>query len=185
MTNIPRLNQKHICFLFIDLQEKLLARIQNADDIIRRNQLLIEAANLLHLPYMLTCQYRKGLGEISEALTSKTTISPLEKTSFSCISDAAIVSKLEQIDRRSLIVSGIETHICVLQTTLDLLGRGYQVSVVADAVGARGEVDHALGLKRMEAAGATLVTAEMVIYELLGRSDTDAFKQMLPLIKSL
>jgi Isochorismatase family len=144
--------------LFIDLQEKLLTRIPNAQTILRRNQLLLEAANLLRLPYMLTCQYRKGLGEISEALTSKTTEVPSEKTSFSCLRDAEIENKLEQFDRKDVVLSGIETHICVLQTTLDLLAKGYHVSVVADAVAARNQVDHTLGLKRMERAGASILT---------------------------
>lgn len=183
MTNIPRLNRDNILFVFIDLQEKLLMKIPGVQGVLSRNELLIAAANVLGLPYMLTSQYRKGLGEIAGSLRDKIKVPVLDKTSFSCIGDETILKELEKSGKRSVIISGVETHICVLQTCLDLLGKGFQVSVVADAVGARNKSDHELGLKRMESAGALPVTAEMVIYELLGRSDSDAFKKILPLIK--
>ncbi len=137
---------------------------------------------MLRLPYVTTTQYRKGLGALSGFL-QKTIRPSLDKTTFSCAADAAISAELDRIGRNCIVVSGVETHICVLQTCLDLIGKGYQVFVVADAVGARSQMDHQLGLKRMESAGAVSVTAEMLIYELLGRSDSDAFKQILPLIK--
>jgi nicotinamidase-related amidase len=107
----------------------------------------------------------------------------LDKISFSCMGDQTIAQELEKSGKRSLVISGIVTHICVLLNCLDLLEKGFQVFVVADAVSARNETNHEFGLKRMESAGALLVTAEMVIYELLGRSDSDAFKKILPLIK--
>ena len=183
MTNIPRLNRDNILFVFIDLQEKLLVKIPDVQRVLSRNELLLAAANALGLPYVVTSQYRKGLGEIAGSLRDKMRVPVLDKTSFSCVGDETIGKELEASGKRSLVISGVETHICVLQTCLDLLERGFQVSVVADAVGARTEADHELGLKRMESAGALPVTAEMVIYELLGRSDSDAFKKILPLIK--
>jgi nicotinamidase-related amidase len=183
MTNIPRLNRDNILFVFMDLQEKLLMKIPEVQRLLSRNELLIAAANVLGLPYMLTSQYRKGLGEIAGSLRDKIKVPVLDKTSFSCMGDETVAKEVDKSGRRSLVISGVETHICVLQTCLDLLAKGFQVSVVADAVAARTETDHELGLKRMESAGAMLVTAEMVIYELLGRSDTDAFKKILPLIK--
>jgi nicotinamidase-related amidase len=185
MTNIPRLNQNNIFFVFIDLQNKLLSAISNGDSIIKRNQLLLEAANLLGLPYMLTSQYRKGLGEIVPQLSEKNRGEILDKMTFSCAADEFISREMARVDRPIAIVSGVETHICVLQTSLDLLDKGKQVAIVADAVGARNPIDHELGLKRMESAGALPVTAEMLIYEVLGRSDSPQFKQILPLIKNL
>jgi nicotinamidase-related amidase len=184
MTNIPRLTRDNIVFVFIDLQDKLLANIPDAQKIIARNELLIEAANLLGLPYVATTQYSKGLGKIAERLAVKMGSEALDKFTFSCAADVDIAEKLSTIGRRSVVLSGVETHICVLQTGLDLLRREFDVSVVADAVAARTELDHKLGLKRLESAGALPVTAEMVIYELLERSDTDAFKKILPLIKA-
>ena len=183
MTNIPRLTRDSIVFVFIDLQDKLLASIPLSDRIISRNELLLEAANLLGLPYVATTQYRKGLGSIADRLASRMGERALDKSLFSCAADSAIAEKLSSLGRPMAILSGVETHICVLQTGLDLLRKGYQVSVVADAVGARTQLDHDLGLKRLETAGALAVTAEMIIYELLERSDSDAFKKILPLIK--
>jgi isochorismate hydrolase len=183
MTNIPRLNRENSFFVFMVLQEKLLMKIPDVQQLLSRTELLMSAANVLGLPYILTSQYRKVLGEIAGTLRDKIKVPVLDKTSFSCMGDETIAQELEKSGRRSLVVSGVETHICVLQTCLDLLAKGFQVSVVADAVAARNETDHELGLKRMESAGALLVTAEMVIYELLGRSDSDAFKKILPLIK--
>jgi len=185
MTNIPRLNLDNIYFVFIDLQDKLLSAIQDSQRIIRRNQLLMEAANLLGLPYVMTTQYRRGLGQIVPQIVEKSRSEALDKTLFSCAADNAISSEMERINREIAVVSGVETHICVLQTTLDLIGKGHRVAVVADAVGARAELDHELGLQRMERSGALPVTAEMLIYELLGRSDSPEFKKLLPLIKGL
>src|SRR5687767_12612484 len=144
MTNIPRLNRDNILFIFIDLQEKLLMKIPDAQRIIARNELLMEAANLLGLPYVTTTQYRKGLGEITSSLADKTIVPPLDKTTFSCAADTSIAKELDRIGRASAVISGVETHICVLQTSLDLLDQGFQVSVVADAVGARNQTDHEL-----------------------------------------
>jgi hypothetical protein len=185
MTNIPRLNSDSIYFIFIDLQDKLLSHISDADRIIARNAVLIEAANLLGLPYMLTSQYRKGLGEIVEPIARKIHPPIHDKTTFSCTADVTISNELDRLGKRTFILSGVETHICVMQTSLDLLGKGFAVAVVADAVGSRNKLDHDLGLKRMESAGALPVTAEMVIYEILGRSDSPEFKKILPLIKGL
>jgi hypothetical protein len=185
MTNIPRLNRDSICFIFIDLQDKLLSRISDSHRIVARNELLIDAANLLGLPYMSTSQYRKGLGEITEPLASKMHPPIYDKTSFSCSADSTISAQLKQSGRDVIVLSGVETHICVMQTCLDLLGNGFQVAVVADAVGSRNALDHDLGLERMKSSGALPVTAEMVIYELLGRSDSPEFKRILPLIKGL
>jgi hypothetical protein len=184
MTNIPRLSADNIYFIFIDLQDKLLSHISDSYRIVARNELLIDAANLLGLPYMSTSQYRQGLGEITESLARKMHTPIHDKTSFSCTADPTISAQLNQTGRDVLVLSGVETHICVMQTCLDLLGKGFQVAVVADAIGSRNKLDHDLGLKRMESSGALPVTAEMVIYELLGRSDSPEFKRLLPLIKS-
>ena len=185
MTNIPRLSRDNILFVFIDLQVKLLAGISNAAKIISRNELLMEAANVFGLPYITTTQYRSGLGEIVEPLLTQAKTPALDKTTFSCPADADIEQQLKSYGRKSVAISGVETHICVMQTALDLLDRGYSVSIVADAVGSRTPCDHELGMKRMESSGALLVTSEMLIYELLGRSDSPDFKRILPSIKRL
>lgn len=183
MTNIPRLSAEDIIFVFIDLQQSLLDRIVDAKKIEARNIMLIEAAKVLKIPSIVTTQYRKGLGELAQEFANRVEGQVLDKTSFSCAGDPAFADLLSKHKNRWVAIGGIETHICVTQTALDLMRAGRQVAVVADAVGARGAQDHALGLERMEKSGALPVTAEMLIYELIGRSDRPEFKQILPLVK--
>lgn len=185
MTEIPRLKSENIVFIFIDLQKKLLDAIPQSSDLVSGNIVLLEAARILGVPYTVTTQYRKGLGELDEAFARYVSVPVFDKTSFSCGADSSIRSHLDQFQREWAVVSGIETHICVLQTSLDLLRNGKKVAVVADAVGARHHNDHQAGLTRMEQSGALMVTREMLLYELLGRSDSENFKRILPLIKSL
>jgi nicotinamidase-related amidase len=107
----------------------------------------------------------------------------IDKATFSCTLDPAFAEELEKFPGQTVVVAGVETHICVLQTTLDLMERGRNVAVVTDSVAARKEEDHHRGLNRMEKSGAIMVTKEMLIYELLQRSDVPEFKKILPLIK--
>lgn len=182
MTEIPALHSNNILFIFIDLQKKLLDKIPQHERAISGAVLLMETAGILGIPMIVTTQYRKGLGDLAQEIGSRSR-EVFDKTSFSCGADSGIKGEMEKHSCEWIAVAGVETHICVLQTTLDLLRGGKHVAVVADAVAARGERDHELGLRRMESAGALLVTSEMLIYELLGRADSAAFKQILPLIK--
>lgn len=183
MTRIPRLKPEDIIFIFIDLQTSLLERIEGAEGVIRKNQLLLEVAHILDIPYVVTVQYQKGLGGLDSSFSGKIRSPILDKMSFSCVLDPMIRANLTEHGRKTAVLGGVETHICVLQTCLDLLGEGYVVSIVADAVAARGKEDHHCGLERMQNAGAMAVTTEMVIYELLGQSGTPEFEKILPLIK--
>jgi nicotinamidase-related amidase len=185
MNKVPQINSGDIVFIFIDLQEKLLGAIPNAKKILSHNELLLDTANLFHVPLFATTQYAKGLGEIVPELEKKLPAKPMDKTTFSCGLDFNIAQHLKNLGRQSVILSGVETHICVFQTAADLIRMGFQVTVVADAVGARHDLDHDIGLKRMEQSGALLVTTEMLVYELLQRSDHTAFKHLLPSIKKL
>jgi nicotinamidase-related amidase len=184
MTNIPRLQSKNILFVFIDLQKKLLDQIEVAKKIVDRSGALLSAAEVLEIPAIITTQYRKGLGELDPKIESKVKWGgTLDKTTFSCGADPTFQKELAKHAKEWIAIAGVETHICVLQTTLDLIQQGKKVAIVTDAVGARGEEDHKRGLERMTNAGALLVTSEMLIYELLGRSDVPEFKKILPLIK--
>lgn len=170
--------------LVVDLQARLLPAIPERDRVLRNSGLLLRVARSLELPVVLTAQYPKGLGPVvPEILDQVPGAAPLEKTSFGCFGDDAFCRTLEPIARGQLLVCGIETHICVTQTVLGGLERGYDVHVVSDAVGARSADNHDIGLARMERQGAVLSSAEMAIYELLGRSDTPAFKAILPFLK--
>lgn len=176
------LDPKRAVLVVVDLQEKLLPAIHERERILRNSLLLLRLAHVLELPVILTTQYRKGLGEIVPEITlAAPAIAPLDKVAFGCFGSAEFEARIAEFAvRDQLVVAGIESHICVAQTVLGALARGFTVHVAADAVGSRTAANRAIGLRRMETAGAVVTSAEMAIYELLGRSDAAAFKAMLP-----
>jgi nicotinamidase-related amidase len=186
MTFDPRslLEPDHTALAVIDIQDKLVPAIHEKQRLVRNTILLLRLARVLRLPVLVTTQYRKGLGgTLPEILAEAPGAEELDKTAFSCFGSEAFRARLAALGRRQLLVCGMEAHICVLQTVMAALGDGYEVHVAADAVGSRSESNHGLGLRRMERAGAIVSSTEMAIYELLGRSDSTAFKQMLPFLK--
>jgi nicotinamidase-related amidase len=170
----------------IDIQEKLLPPIFNKEQLVRNSQLLIRLAQILDIPVLVTTQYSKGLGatvrEIADLLPQT---EHMDKNEFSCFGSARFCSAVKSLpaDRNTILVCGMEAHICVMQTVLTALDQGYLVHVAADAAGSRTELNWKLGLDRMRDAGAVISSTEMAMYELLRASGTSAFKQMLPYIK--
>lgn len=169
----------------IDIQEKLLPPIYENQRLVRNSQLLIRLANILSLPVMVTTQYVKGLGptvpEISSLLPE---VKPLDKLEFGCFGNGEFCANVAAMSKRNtLLLCGMETHICVLQTALGALAQGHNVHVAADAVSSRTELNWKLGLDRMRDAGAVISSTEMMIYELLGKSGTPAFKEILKYLK--
>ena len=169
----------------IDIQEKLLPPIFEKERLVRNSQLLVRLADILSLPIIVSTQYVKGLGptipEISDLLPAVETIDKLE---FGCFGNDAYCSAVGKLaNRNTLLLCGMEAHICVMQTALGALNQGMNVHVAADAVSSRAELNWKLGLNRMQAAGAVLSSTEMMIYELLGKSGTPAFKEMLKHLK--
>ena len=179
------LRPERTALVVVDLQEKLLPVIAGRERVVKNSLLLMRLAEILKLPVVLTSQYKKGLGEIvPEVRQAAPGVEPLDKVSFGCFGDEAFLRRLRSLSGRDqLVVTGIECHICVFQTVLGALDQGYQVHLVSDAVGSRVEENYRTGLARMERAGALVSSAEMAVYELLGRSDSDAFKKMLPHLK--
>jgi nicotinamidase-related amidase len=170
----------------VDIQERLLPHIHNADQVLRGAGILIQAAGLLGLPVLLTEQYPKGLGPTVEALRDQLSTagaSSFEKTSFSCLRHADFAEAVEKKGRFSLVLCGIESHVCVLQTALDGLEKGLRAVVVADAVGSRAQVNHEEALNRLRQAGATIATVEMVVMEWLRDAKNPNFKAVQGLIK--
>jgi nicotinamidase-related amidase len=170
----------------IDIQEKLLPPIHENQRLVRNSQLLIRLANILNLPVVVSTQYAKGLGptvaDIASLLPPAT--QPLDKLEFGCFGNGDFCSAVGRLAGRStLLLCGMETHICVMQTALGALNQGLLVHVAADAVGSRTELNWKLGLERMRSASAVISSTEMMIYELLGKSGTPAFKEMLKYIK--
>ncbi len=170
----------------VDVQEKLLPPIHEKERLVRNAQLLLRLANILKMPALVTTQYEKGLGKTVPELASLLPDStPLDKVEFGCFNSSGFCSAMKALPghRNTVLLCGMETHICVMQTALGALNRGYLVHVAADAVGSRSEFNWKIGLERMQAAGAVISSTETIIYELLRASGTPAFKEMLPYLK--
>jgi nicotinamidase-related amidase len=184
MSSTGRLSPDRTALVVVDFQEKLTPAVVDHAQVVRNALLLMRLARTVDLPVVLTTQYTKGLGPTIPEVLSAADVAPLDKLTFGCFGDPAFTERLRALgDRRQLVVTGIESHICVAQTVFGALDAGYEVHVASDAVSSRTAQNREVGLARMQRAGAFVSSAEMVIYELLGRSDTAAFKTMLPYLK--
>jgi nicotinamidase-related amidase len=180
------LRPEQCCLYVIDPQEKLMARIHEAGRVVRNTTLMIRLAQTLELPVLVNTQYKKGIGPLVPEIADLLAGLPCpDKVTFNGLADPgvrAMVSALpETVD--TMLLCGVETHICVYQTALGALQSGFKVWLVADAVSSRVPVNDRLGQQRLRDLGAVLAPAEMLIYELLQRAGTDAFKAMLPHLK--
>ncbi|MEM9419064.1 MAG: hydrolase [Planctomycetota bacterium] len=182
---VSRLDPKRSAVLLIDLQDKLLPVMQEKTTVERRAGRLIQGANLLKVPVLLTEQYPKGLGRtvgsIAKQLDGAVCID--EKTRFSACSDS-VIRLLEKLQVKSVVVAGIEAHVCVLQTCLDLLERGYTVALCEDAVSSRRPIDKKAAVDRMIQAGVLPTTVESVLFELLGDASSPLFRELRGVIQS-
>jgi nicotinamidase-related amidase len=168
----------------IDPQEKLVKMIHNREEVVATIARLLKFAAIFSIPVVLTEHYPQGLGysvdEIKEALAA---YDPVIKRIFSCFGVPEFAEALDATGRKRLLVTGIETHICVCQTVHDALQRDYRVQVVADGTGTRKREDHETALARMRGEGAVITTCEALIYEVTYRADGAEFKQVLDLVK--
>ena len=181
---VLRIRREQACILVIDVQVKLLPAIYKHQRVVENTRRLITGASLLRVPVLATEQYRKGLGPTSpKVATAIDGFAPMEKLAFSACGAAGFRVALKARNVPSVVICGIEAHVCVLQTCLDLLEDGYNVFVVADAVSSRTAENRQLALERMRAAGATIVSTEMVLFEFLEKAGTPEFKQIIGLIK--
>ena len=170
--------------LIVDIQEKLAPAILKAESVVANAKKLVLAATHLGLPILVSEQYPKGLGRTLPEL--RELVPPdcvFEKTHFSCLGDANFAERLRAQARSQIIVCGMEAHVCVLQTALDLAASGWAPMIVADGVSSRRAEDRDLGLARMLDSGATVVSTEMVLFEWIGQAGTSDFKALLPLIR--
>jgi len=180
------LDAEQCALIVVDIQEKLLPPIFQKERLIRNSQLLIRLAGILKLPTLMTTQYAKGLGGIvSEIASLLPNTQAIDKHMFSCFGSDTFCSSLKRLpgNRNTVLLCGMESHICVSQTALAALREGYLVHVASDAVSSRSEWNWKIGLERMQAAGAVISSTEMTIYELLRSSGAPAFKELLPYLK--
>jgi nicotinamidase-related amidase len=175
-----KLDPERAALVVVDVQEAFRKVIPSFDGIARASATLARGAEAVGIPVLITEQYPKGLGatvaEVAEALPAGT--EPVEKLVFS----ASQADGFDLAGRDQALVCGVETHVCVSQTTLDLLGEGVEVHVAGDAVGSRTEDNRRIGLEKMERAGALVTSVETALFELVGRAGTDEFKRVQKLI---
>ncbi len=180
------LDRNRSVLVLIDIQERLFPHVHDHERMLARVDLLLAAAKLLKIPLLLTEQYPKGLGgTIEEIRKILPEVQPLEKMDFSCVPAKGFMEQLSSLHRDQILLAGIETHICVIQTALDLASQGESVFVVADVTSSRRPLDAQTALQRINQHGLSLVTAESVIFEWLRHAGTDEFKAMQPKLKAL
>lgn len=182
---VVRISQKDAILVLIDFQKRLMPAMENREGLAKSVIKLIKGCQILGVSWLITQQYTKGLGPtippIDEALGN---YSPIEKTSFSAMKEPAFVRALEETGKRTTIIAGIESHVCVLQTSLDLLQAGYHVFLPADCISSRRKSDKKYALLRMAQAGIYLTTYEAVLFELCGGSHLPGFKEISALVKA-
>jgi nicotinamidase-related amidase len=181
------LDRANAALLVIDVQERLGAAMDPArfERLLKNNEILVETARTLGLPILVTEQYPKGLGPtvpaVRKALPPE--VEPISKVAFSAHAVGLVADRLKQLGRSQIIVTGMETHVCVFQSVRDLIGTGYVPFVPRDAVLSRTPDNHETGLALMRDAGATLTSTETVVFDLLGEAGTPEFKKLSALVK--
>lgn len=179
------LESSNAVLVVIDVQEKLCRAMDEKvlERLVRNSTILLEAAKELDIPVVATEQYVKGLGETLPELKHNLTDSALEKMTFSCCGDDAFRDKLKKLGRKQVLVVGMETHVCVLQTVIELLDAGYSVHLVRDAVMSRRKDNWFVGLETAKAAGAVLTSTEAALFQLLKIAGTESFKKLSKLVR--
>ena len=179
-----RLDRAKARLVVVDIQERLLPAIFEKERLVENSVRLIRGAAILHLPIVVTEQYRKALGPTdSRVAAAISEFAPMEKVTFSACGAAGFMAALQGVESCQALLCGMETHVCVSQTCFDLLDHGWTVFVVADAVSSRTADNYHVGLERMREAGAIIVSTEMALFELLERAGTEEFKQILELVR--
>ncbi|HEX9020704.1 MAG TPA: hydrolase [Nitrospirota bacterium] len=178
------LDRNDAALLVIDIQERLAVVMKDRERVVRNCLHLIGLAKMIRLPVVVTEQYPKGLGRIVPELQSMIPdYRPIEKTAFNCCGEPAFVSELKRLGRKKIIITGMETHVCVLQTTAGLLQDGFVTHVVEDAVCSRTEENRKIGIEFMRDAGAVITGTETVLFQLLKVAGTEEFRKISQRIK--
>jgi nicotinamidase-related amidase len=181
----PAIQKKeNTALVVVDIQEKLLPYVIDKEKVVENVQMLIKFADIMSIPIILTEHYPKGLGttvpEVAEVLKN---YAPLEKVIFSCCGAKGFTSKLNELGIKNIMIAGIESHICVEQTTLDVMYAGFEVHVISDAISSRTMENKKIGIEKMRQFGAIISSTEMAMYEIMERADTKEFKEVLKLVK--
>jgi len=182
MSTVHRLTAADSALVVIDVQDKLLTKMPTAAMLVRNVAFLIDAAGLLGVPVLATEQYPQGLGPTTPELARRLPGKPASKTAFSCCGAAGFLDDLRGRNRANVVLAGMETHVCVLHTALDLLEAGLTVFIPVDAVSSRFPIDHDTALRRLEHGGAIPTSAEAVAFEWVGDAAHPQFKAVSKLV---
>ena len=178
------LDKSKTALLIIDIQEKILAVMQNPESVVTNTIKLIKGFKILNSPIFMTEQYPKGLGPTQKDISNELgNIEVLQKMSFSGIDAENLFSKLKEKNIQQVVVAGIEAHVCVQQTVLDLIENNFQVNLAVDAVSSRHKIDYETAINRMRSHSTEITTTESILFEMLRVSGTDEFKQVSKIIK--
>jgi len=178
------LDKNDTMLLIIDIQERLAVVMKEKDKVVKNTQHLIELAKMIHIPVVVTEQYPKGLGRtIAELQSAIPGYKPIEKTAFDCCGEPSFLSEIKKLGKKKIIVTGMETHVCVLQTTTSLLQAGFVTHVVEDAICSRTKENWKTGIAFMHDAGAIVTSTETVLFQLLKVAGTEEFKKISQRIK--
>jgi nicotinamidase-related amidase len=188
MSEVKRFNKlllpEKTALLIIDIQEKILPVIKNYVLVVNNTLKLIKGFKVLGLPIYFTEQYPKGLGStVSSIIEELGELKPFDKMSFSCSGAGDLFEEFQKKNLSQIVVCGIESHVCVQQTVLDLIENGFQVNLAADAVSSRKDIDYNTALDRMRHHGAEITTTESILFELLNVCGTPQFKEVSKIVK--
>ena len=183
MTSLGLLSREKTVFVLVDIQEKFLPVINNIDEVIKNANILAKASGILKIPLIVTEQYPKGLGHITNKITLPSDYSLIEKTHFSCFGSPEFIEKIRTLKINSIVLFGIEAHVCILKTALDALKNNIDVHVIQDTVSSRTYENKMIAIERMRHSGAFIASTEMILFQLLEAAGTDEFKEISRLIK--
>lgn len=177
------LNKDESLILVIDIQDRLTVAMNQGDRVVKNTKILLESSKLMDIPVLVTEQYPKGLGHtVDEILNTLEDLEVFEKSSFTGCIDG-VNSRLEELGKKKIIIVGMETHVCVLQTCRDLISRGYNVYIVRDAVTSRTLENYENALEMMRNMGAVITNTETILFDLLKRAGSEEFKAISRMIK--
>ena len=186
MDALSRIQREEAVLVVVDVQDVLMKKMNQgvAEKVIRNIRTLLTFAKKMAIPVLITEQYPKGLGPtVSEIKMEMGSIVPIEKVSFSCCGVETFNEKMNQTGRKQIILSGIETHVCILQTADDLIQAGQEVHAVADAICSRRKLDWEIGLRWMERKGAMISTTEIIAFQLMKEAGTEEFRALSKWLK--
>jgi len=179
-----RINRDQCIGLVIDIQERLFPHMDQKEDLLRKSLMLLEGLKILNVPLLVSEQYPRGLGSTLKAVRETLGAVPaLEKTAFSCCDEPGYIQAMEDLGPKTIIICGIEAHVCVMQTCIDLLESGYTPVLVEDCISSRNSEDKRVAIHRMRSEGAVISTCESILFELTRKSGTEEFKAISSLVK--